>query len=355
MKILAITIGSTEHPEGFGPEFEQLGHSVRTILSYPICPNWNIWIRFKQRFGFDISKYLLRKDRRFAKLVIKEFESFRPDMVYVFHCVQLRPETLDLLRKNSFVVAHVCDTMSHFPRLHEYLPHYHLVYTYAVEDYNVLREQGVTCVWRPWVAPQGFRPLNIARDIDVSFVGRMYPESEYGERYNILTRLMKDRPQLKIVVAGQHAPIRRLSKYLHWLFDKRERLVFTNRSFSASECNVLYNQSKINLDMNHSGFKEGWSDRMMNILSTKSFVIAKYNATSEKEYNGGIVQFRSYDELLSLIDYYLVHEDERNMIATRGFEMHTNHIAMENGTASASDIVSLCERYQFDGKIFTEK
>lgn len=94
----------------------------------------------------------------------------------------------------------------------------------------------------------------------------------------------------------------------------------------------LYNRTAVNIDINRIVIRNGFTQRVFDALACNSFII-----TSEKrivkeffESEGTkreLVTFRFAEELKDLVNYYLKHETERELISQRGYQkvksMHT--------------------------------
>ena len=88
---------------------------------------------------------------------------------------------------------------------------------------------------------------------------------------------------------------------------------------TASKSATLYSKTKICLNI-HDGRHKSPNPRTFEILATGTFELI-----DERESYGGLlqegrdlIQFRDVEDLLFKIDYYLLHEDEREAIAASG-------------------------------------
>ena len=85
----------------------------------------------------------------------------------------------------------------------------------------------------------------------------------------------------------------------------------------------VYNQTKINLAMSFP-MKEGTSNRLYNILASGGFCLTRYYPGLEKQFENKkhLVWFKSVNEAVELIKYYLENEEERVEIAKQGYEQY---------------------------------
>lgn len=85
---------------------------------------------------------------------------------------------------------------------------------------------------------------------------------------------------------------------------------------------LVFAGSKINLNIALKGIEGGTPQRVMDIMGAGGFVMTTYcTETAELfEEDREIVMFRTPEELLEKVDYYLTHDREREQIARRGYE-----------------------------------
>lgn len=85
---------------------------------------------------------------------------------------------------------------------------------------------------------------------------------------------------------------------------------------------LVYAGSKINIHIALKGIEGGTSLRVMDIMSAGGFVMSSYCAETAElfEEDKEIVMYKSPEELLYKVDYYLRHDEERRQIARAGYE-----------------------------------
>ncbi len=96
-----------------------------------------------------------------------------------------------------------------------------------------------------------------------------------------------------------------------------------NRGFAKSleEMPIIFNNSKINLNITLRSIKSGIPLRCMDIMGAGGFLLTNYQAdfleyfTPDKDF----VYYESIDDLIRKCDYYIKHEDERKAIALNGY------------------------------------
>ncbi len=109
-----------------------------------------------------------------------------------------------------------------------------------------------------------------------------------------------------------------------------------NRGFARSidEMPVIFNQSRINLNITAKSIRSGLSLRIFDVLGCGGFLITNYQAEIPELFEPGkdLVMYDSLENLHELCAYYLEHEDERRAIAQNGYEkvkqLHTYDIRL---------------------------
>lgn len=108
----------------------------------------------------------------------------------------------------------------------------------------------------------------------------------------------------------------------------------------------IYAGTKINLNIALKGIEGGTPQRVMDIMGAGGFVLTNYcEETAELfEEDKEIVMFRTPEELLRKVDYYLEHEEEREQIARAGHKKAMSNYTYEKKIRSLLDWVTEDER-----------
>ena len=86
----------------------------------------------------------------------------------------------------------------------------------------------------------------------------------------------------------------------------------------------IYNSSRINLDINRVVIKNGFTQRIFDVLACNAFLITSLKPVLDDYFQTDgpgkeIITFRNAEELIDLTKYYLSHDRERLEIASRGY------------------------------------
>lgn len=90
----------------------------------------------------------------------------------------------------------------------------------------------------------------------------------------------------------------------------------------AKQAPLVFNGSKINIYVTPRAIRSGVPLRVLEIMACQGFVLVNYQEDLAKEFEEGkeLVMYRSLDEMVEKIRYYLEHEEERQAIARAGYE-----------------------------------
>ena len=172
-----------------------------------------------------------------------------------------------------------------------------------------------------------FNLNNQNKKIDISFVGNMY-----GFRKEMLEKLSIDFPNLKMRFYGIYQSRKHIIAFLKFLLSGKARF-FKNKNISPKRVNKLYNKSKIVLNFEHPQAEGGWSSRLVEILGSGAFQIVSHKDVLDYYFKDGLISFRSYEELVSMIKLYLENQTLRNLIMVEGhkkvFPQYTNYFQLQ--------------------------
>jgi spore maturation protein CgeB len=332
MKIIFCGLKNENYNSARGTSFEYNNF----YLTLKNLPNVEVIDYFFDRI-LEVGK------KKYNEELLALVEKEKPDLVFVFmYTDEVDGETLTKIKKDPRVLTLGWFSDDHW-RLDNYSRFYAPYFDWVVTTYskgpekyarygiyNVIRSQWGcnTALWRP--------NFEVKRDIDVSFVGQWNPM-----RGKIVSALRKT--GINIFVRG-----------FGWLEGKA----------SQQEMIEIFSRSKINLNLNAaipfwhpkrlarfflkksvgqlvldfhliSNIKSwlGMSipqikARPFEILGCRTFLISPKADDMENYYEDGreIVYYNGIADLISKINYYLQHPDEREIIAEAGYQRTiTNH------------------------------
>lgn len=168
------------------------------------------------------------------------------------------------------------------------------------------------------------------RPYDVVFTGSYLKQ---GERIEILKYINK------------HYPVRVYS----WNAEEWQKEGFeAYPAVYGQEFAKIIARSKIVLGINVNDYCWGyWSNRVGKVLSTGGFLLQRYVPGMELFLKDGAVYFSTPEEAVEKIKYYLEHEDERELIRQRGFQLGRDNFTSR---ARVKQLEILIDRFLTVGK-----
>ncbi len=170
----------------------------------------------------------------------------------------------------------------------------------AVEEFKKLYPKKKNVYWLPHAAePKVYKKTHQLKKYDICFIGHIQDVKNYNgfTRVDMLDRAFKEFPNFYWGTRNGQKP------ELNMFEDAAKR----------------FNQSKIVLNVS---IGDDLNMRLFETLSTGSFLLTNYLPTLDKLFKDGkhLVTYKTLDEMVEKIKYYLEHDKEREKIAKTGYE-----------------------------------
>ena len=304
---------------------QELGVSVEAISSIPVQSGETGYaeisnffkLAWKLGFHLDLEKI--------NKRVVEKARELKPDIIWIEKGNMVWPGTLRKLKMispNAHLISYTDDDMfNSLNRTWAYrwgVKYYDTVFT--TKSYNANRGELPSFGARRVVMvdkaydPAHHKPVELTReehdwlDDDVGFIGSF-------ERPRAEDMLYLAQQGIRVRVWGNG-----------WeSFDPQERnLVIERRALVNTNNNPLYSKgicaTKINLAFLRKANRDLQTDRSIEIPACGAFMMAEYSDEHAAlfEEDKEAVYFRSREELVEKIRYYLAHDEERQSIAKAG-------------------------------------
>lgn len=192
----------------------------------------------------------------------------------------------------------------------------------AVEEYNLTHEN--KAVWLPHAAePQAYPKIEIIKKYDVGFVGHVQETPNYNgiTRIDALDRLFKEFPNFYYGSRHPGFP---------------EKNLFEDAAKKFSMSRVVFNIS----------IKDDYNMRCGEVLMTGSFLLTNWIPTLKDMENvyglkEGVhyVTYKTLDEMVEKTKYYLDHDEEREKIASAGYEFAINNLTYKHRVLDVLKII----------------
>ena len=189
----------------------------------------------------------------------------------------------------------------------------------AVEEYNKTHKN--KAIWLPHAAePKAYPNISIIKKYDVGFVGHVQDTANYNglTRVDALDRLFKEFPNFYY---GSRHPA----------FTEKNLFEDAAKKFSLSK--IVFNIS----------IKDDINMRVFETLSTGSFILTNWIPTLGELFEDGkhLVTYKTLDEMVEKVKYYLEHDDERERIAQAGYDEFINKHTYAHRVNKIMDIVKV--------------
>lgn len=259
---------------------------------------------------------------RINKGLVREVLETNPDLVFVYRGTHVRPDTLSAVKKTGAIVFGYSNDDPFGKNYPFYVWHnfkrsifgYDHIFVYReknVADYRALGYENVSLLRSYYIKERNFPIPNLVQNAytaDSTFIGHY--EDDGREEY-----------VKAIIDAGidfqLHGPEWGRSKYYE-LFKKKFGAIESLRD----DYNLALNSAKIALVFLSRLNSDTYTRRCFEIPAAGTFMLAEYSndLANMFEENKEAAYFRSKEELVQKIKFYLEHEDLREKIAKAGLE-----------------------------------
>ena len=241
---------------------------------------------------------------RLNKFILRTYNLYRPDIVLIIKGDTIKEETISEMKRSKNILW-MLDGIFYHPKSIKLAGKMDAVFLFEkTEVEEVKKLNSNTFYLPPAFDDQIFKKLPLKKDIDILFIGVLYES-----RIKLLEKLCKSFPQLNIkIYCKRFWFLKTPLKYLKSLTDN----TFINRFVTPVEANVLYNRSKICLNMHHTQSVYGINPRFFEILGAKALQFVDHKLFIDEFFSGHNVQtYKNEDELFLMIDQQLTNNSEQ--------------------------------------------
>lgn len=119
----------------------------------------------------------------------------------------------------------------------------------------------------------------------------------------------------------------------HYLI-KGEQIVNDKLKYYYSSADIVFNDTRE--DMIEAGFI---SNRIFDVTACGGFIISDYIKEIEEIYGDSIVMYKTEEEFVKLVDYYLAHPEEREAKAKKAQEITIKNFGAENSIKKMAKVM----------------
>jgi spore maturation protein CgeB len=322
MKILIVSDWmGLMHAQAYYDSFSELGHEVyKFSWKEYFCShtsdlsvlNNSLFNRVQNKFIIGPKIYKINND------LMSLCNSIKPDLIFIYRGTHIFPRTIRSIKNNLTCKVfgfHNDDPFSKFlPKymwryFWQSLKEYDHIFAYRpknIQDYNDHGFDNVSILRSSYIKKYNYQNLNCSYENshDVVFIGHF----EDDGRDALLKKILESGVNLKIFGPEWHKS--KLYKYfVSRVGEIRPLLHDYNTTLSCSKIALVF-LSKINND--------SYTRRCFEIPATKTMMISEYSddmATNLFIEGESAEYFRSDKELINKIKFYLLHKQERDLMA----------------------------------------
>ena len=270
---------------------------------------------------------LAGNDKGFEKVInrkstLRNANKFKCDISFVGSLYTNQYDYFDSLDVNSSVKNESLKLVN------RYLFNYSKNYYRNIADIEEKNEELVSC----WVEAMGKDGLLLDEDYFIPVVDEVWSsvfekKITIEERRILLSKVAElDNVDFRLYTNSGLDSVLTLNKVNCGTVDYHTQMPF------------VFNQSKINLNITLRSIHTGIPLRVLDILSCGGFVLSNYQEELDEYFKDGeeLVLFKSLDDALDKIEYYLNHDVEREKIAENGLKAVKERFTYEMGIKKLS-------------------
>lgn len=245
-----------------------------------------------------------------------------PDYVVVMNGGEVTDATRSYCTRNGIRMAMWAnDSCSRFKWIADAARFYDVVYSYELNDLEVLSQSGTAHLLPMAYDPARYSPIDngTVENVDVSFVGTI--KSYYGRRTEMLRQLSTGLKRARLEIWSNATPFYSPLRYQDVLIRIAGGNSTVRRSNATHEqINELYNRTRICLNIHGSTEHKALNPRSFEILGSGGFLLTDNPFRALKDFEEGrdYVVYNGPDDLVQKARKYLQDEEARKRIKESG-------------------------------------
>lgn len=311
-KIVIIGYNLFGYLDSLARGFEE--HGIKAVLHEHI----NLWT-LKARHPNPMKAFkALLKLKRINKKVIQKIDAEKPDYILVINAEALFPETVACLKKYCPTAVWLVDGYTSLQFTPETIRMFDYHFTFEPSDTRYLPGAKYLTYGAD---TKHYHPVPAQKLYDVTFTG-----NGHENRLAVLERIAA-------VSMGTKWNFSVFGKFQWFLSSRRGRMyrkkypnltkcIKLNRIMEPSEINLIYNQSRINLNIHHPHSIIGVNPRTFEIPASGScLLVDRQPILSDLLIDGqDCLAYGSFDEMIRVIDGSVFDENRLQRIAQSGYQ-----------------------------------
>jgi spore maturation protein CgeB len=227
--------------------------------------------------------------------IFKVYKHYEPEIVLIIKGDTIEPEIVEKMI-GSKKILWMMDGIFYNPQSIHLVDKMNAVFLFEKSDVTKVKQINPNTYYLPSAFDDKiFNDLHLKKTIDILFIGTLYPE-----RISFLNRIRHQFPNLKMKVYCER--YRFYKNPITWwnsIFDK----VFINRFVQHKEANILYNKSKVCLNMHHEQSVYGINPRFFEVIGSNALLFTDHKPFLDDFFSDNKIHvFQSEENLLRLIE-----------------------------------------------------
>jgi spore maturation protein CgeB len=316
MKIVLFSSGMNNYDLSIKRYLNNNGHKVGHYSYRSKLYSSDFFTRLKHKIYFKINNNYESND--WNACLIKKCKEFNPDLVFILKGEIIYPETLKWIRDNTDakIICWLMDVVKRFPQIERLLKYYDYMFSYSSDDIDFLRSFNPETHYLPvgYDPKVFFKMDDIKKKWDLSFIGTW---SRNREDFLIKVSKLLEKESLDIVFYLNNYSLFRPSTWRKWLKRKSLYKFFKNHSyFSLSEMNILFNQSKVCLNIHQDFTQNALNTRTFEILGSGAYqLIENFDSTLELLKNDStIIRYNGPEDLVKRLKEILINFENKKYV-----------------------------------------
>ena len=329
MKIVLFSSGLNDYDISIKKYLNKNGHKVDHYSYRSNLYSSGFLIRLKHKIHSRINNKYESDD--WNACLIKKCEESNPDLVFILKGEIIYPETLKWISENTGakIICWLMDVIRRYPEIERLLKYYDYMFTYEPDDIDYLRRINPETHYLPLAFdPKVFFQIeDIEKKWDLSFIGTW---SKSRETFLIKVSKLLKKEGLNIVFYLNHYSLFRPLTWKKWLNRKSLYRLFKNHDyFSLSEINMLFNQSKVCLNIHQDFTNNALNIRTFEILGSGAYQLIENFDSTLKLFNddSSIIRYASHEDLVKKLKKILLNYENRKFVnENHTFEDRLNQV-----------------------------
>ena len=323
MKILIIGSGQYKiYESALKKGFKELNMDIEIFYWQKYFKN-HIYSNSLEKFYYKVqNKFLIGPVLwKINSDIVKKVKKTKPDLVFIYRGTHIYPQTIQKIKQSSCKVFgyNNDDPFSDKYKGYEWkhykasIPFYDWIFAYRwknIDDYKAIDYKNVSLLRSYYIKENNFNISDIKKKYDVVFIGHW----EDDNRDEMIKYLIDNNIDMKLFGTSWEK-----SKYYSFFIKK----IGVIKAVYGSNYNKTINKSKIALVFLSKLNNDTYTRRCFEIPATKTMMLSEYtNDLANNLYQEGkeAEYFRSKEELLKKLQYYLTNKNQIIKIGENGYK-----------------------------------